>query len=99
MEPESQVMLFRVVQEALQNSIRHASPKHISIQIKNTDHYFELTIQDDGKGFDIQSAKKESLGLRNMEHRVQLLGGNIIWQSEADKGTHITIKIPIREIT
>jgi signal transduction histidine kinase len=99
LEPESQVMLFRVVQEALQNSIRHASPKHINIQIKNTDHYFELIIQDDGKGFDISSAKKESLGLRNMEHRVQLLGGIITWQSEADKGTHISIKIPVKEST
>ena len=98
LEPESQVMLFRVVQEALQNSIRHASPKHISIQIKNTDHHFELTIQDDGKGFDFNSAKKESLGLRNMEHRVQLLGGTITWQSETDKGTLITIKIPEKEI-
>ncbi len=97
LKSESQVMLFRVVQEALQNSIRHASPKHISIQIKNTDHHFELTIQDDGKGFDIQSAKKESLGLRNMEHRVQLLGGAITWQSETDKGTLITIKIPVNE--
>jgi signal transduction histidine kinase len=94
LEPESQVMLFRVVQEALQNSIRHASPKHISIQIKNTDHHFELIIQDDGKGFDINSAKKESLGLRNMEHRVQLLGGTITWQSETGKGTFITITIP-----
>jgi signal transduction histidine kinase len=99
LEPESQVMLFRVVQEALQNSIRHASPKHISVEIKNTDHYFELTIQDDGKGFDINSAKKESLGLRNMEHRVQLLGGTITWRSEADKGTLITIKIPVKEST
>jgi signal transduction histidine kinase len=97
LEPESQVMLFRVVQEALQNSIRHASPKHIDIEIKNTDHHFELAIKDDGKGFDINSAKKESLGLRNMEHRVQLLGGSIVWQSEADKGTLITIKIPVKE--
>jgi signal transduction histidine kinase len=97
LKPESQVMLFRVVQEALQNSIRHASPKHINIQIKNTDHHFELTIQDDGKGFDINSAKKESLGLRNMEHRVHLLGGTIAWQSEADKGTLIAIKIPVSE--
>lgn len=98
LEPEAQVMLFRVVQEALQNSIRHASPQHISIEIKNTDNYFELNIKDDGKGFNIESVKKESLGLRNMEHRVQLLGGNISWQTEADKGTLITIKIPVKEI-
>lgn len=95
LEPEAQVMLFRVVQEALQNSIRHAAPKHINIEIQNTDHHFELNIEDDGKGFDIHSAKKESLGLRNMEHRVQLLGGTISWQSSEGSGTTILIKIPV----
>jgi len=95
---EAQVMLFRVVQEALQNSMRHASPKRINIEIKNTVNYFELTIQDDGKGFDINSAKKESLGLRNMEHRVQLLGGTISWQSATDKGTLISINIPVEKM-
>ena len=95
LEAEAQVMLFRVVQEALQNSIRHASPQHINIEIKNTDNRFELTIQDDGAGFDVESARKESLGLRNMEHRVQLLGGNIQWQSVPNKGTSIYISLPV----
>ena len=97
LEPEAQVMLFRVVQEALQNSIKHAFPKHIIIQIKNTDIYFELSIEDDGRGFDIESVKKESLGLRNMEHRTQLLGGTIEWHPAPEKGTIITIKIPMKE--
>jgi signal transduction histidine kinase len=97
LEPEAQVMLFRVVQEALQNSIKHAFPKHIIIQIKNTDNHFELDIADDGRGFDIESAKKESLGLRNMEHRIQLLGGTIEWQPNKEKGTLITITIPVKE--
>lgn len=95
LETEAQVMLFRVVQEALQNSIRHASPEHINIEIKNTDGHFELSIQDDGAGFDVESVKNESLGLRNMEHRVQLLGGNILWQSAAGEGTCIYIKLPV----
>lgn len=98
LEPEAQVMLFRVVQEALQNSIRHASPNHINIEIKNKDNHFELSIQDDGRGFDINSAKKESLGLRNMEHRVQLLGGTITWQSEAGTGTFISINVPVKNM-
>ena len=92
---DAQVMLFRVVQEALQNSIKHAFPKHIIIQIKNTDSHFELRVEDDGRGFDIESAKKESLGLRNMEHRTQLLGGTIEWKPSAEKGTVITISIPV----
>ena len=97
LEPEAQVMLFRIVQEALQNSIKHAFPKHIVIQIKSTDNNFELSIEDDGRGFDIESAKKESLGLRNMEHRTQLLGGTIEWKPGAEKGTVIVIRIPVEK--
>ncbi|MEO8712543.1 MAG: ATP-binding protein [Parafilimonas sp.] len=97
LEPEAQVMLFRVVQEALQNSIKHAFPKHIVIQIKNTNNHFELSIEDDGRGFDIESAKKESLGLRNMQHRTELLGGTIEWTAAETKGTMITILIPVKE--
>ena len=97
LEPEAQVMLFRVVQEALQNSIKHSFAKHIIIQIKNTDNHFELSIEDDGRGFDIEAAKKESLGLRNMVHRTALLGGTIEWKLAETKGTVITIRIPIKE--
>ena len=71
--------------------------KNIIIQIKNTDDHFELNIEDDGRGFDIESAKKESLGLRNMEHRIQLLGGTIEWKSNKEKGTLIKITIPVKE--
>ena len=96
LEPEAQVMLFRVVQEALQNSIKYASPKHIIIQIKNTDHHFELSIENDGNGFDIKSSKKESSGLRNMEQRTHLLGGTIEWKLVEAKGTVILINIPVK---
>lgn len=97
LEPEAQVMLFRVVQEALQNSIKHASPENINIEIKNTDRHFEVNIHDDGNGFDFESAKKGSLGLRNMEHRTHLLGGTILWAQAKNKGTLITIRIPVNE--
>ena len=97
LEPEVQVMLFRVVQEALQNSIKHAFAKHIFIEIKNTDDHFVLNIEDDGLGFDIASAKKESLGLRNMEHRTQLLDGTIEWKPNKESGTIITITIPMKD--
>jgi signal transduction histidine kinase len=96
-EPEAQVMLFRVIQEALQNSIKHAFPKHIIINIKNTGTHLELSIEDDGRGFNIESTKKQSLGLRNMEHRTQLLGGTIEWKPGNEKGTVIVIVIPERE--
>lgn len=98
LEPEAQVMLFRVVQEALQNSIKHAFPKHIIMQIKNTESHFELSIEDDGRGFDIESIKKVSLGLRNMKHRTQLLGGTIEWRAAETKGTVILITVPVNDL-
>lgn len=97
LEPEAQVILFRVVQEALQNSIKHASPKQIIVQVKNINNYFELKIEDDGCGFDVASAKRESLGMRNMQHRTTLLGGTIEWSSNKEKGTVITITIPVKK--
>ena len=97
MEPEAQVMLFRVVQEALQHTVKHACAKHIGIEINNTDNDFELKIIDDGNGYNMESVKKESLELHNMEHRTQLLGGTIEWVRRKEKGTVITIKIPVKQ--
>ena len=97
LEPGAQVMLFRVVHEALQNSINQAFAKHIFIEIKNTDGHLVLNLEDDGRGFDIESAKKESPGLRNMEHRIQLLGGTVEWKPNKENGTIITITIPVKE--
>ena len=97
LEPDEQVMLFRVMQEALQNSIKHGSPKNITLTAATNQDSFTLQIEDDGCGFNIEEAKKESLGLRNMEHRVQLLGGTIAWESSNKGGTKIKIKIPVED--
>jgi len=97
LEPDLQVMLFRVVQEALQNSIKHASPEQINIKTRYNKTYFELTIEDDGKEFNIESAQRDNLGLHNMIHRVQLLGGTINWKSK-EIGTSITIAIPVKKM-
>lgn len=97
LEPEAQVMLFRVVQEAIQNSIKHAAPKHIDIDINKSDNNFEVKIEDDGKGFDIESAKKDGNGLQSMERRTKLLHGTIEWTQRNEKGTAIIIKIPVNQ--
>jgi len=96
LQSEEQVMLFHLVQEILQNSIKHAAAKNITIQIKNKDNFFELGIKDDGKGFDAEALKKESPGLRNMEYRVQLLNGTMQWKSEENAGPGISILVPYK---
>lgn len=97
LEPEAQVMIFRVVLEALQNSIKHAYAKKIIIKIEHTHKGFQLTVKHDGHGFDIEMAKKENAGLHNMEQRIKLLGGEIKWISTHKKGTLIKINIPVAE--
>ena len=91
-------MLFRVMHEALLNSIKHASANHINIQIRNIDTDFEFTIEDDGCGFDIESAKQTTKGLQVMKHRMQLLDGTIEWKPNAEKGIAVIITIPIEKI-
>ena len=58
-EPEAQVMLFRIVQEAVQNALKHANATIINIIIRNKKPFIELTITDDGSGFNIDFKKKE----------------------------------------
>lgn len=91
---EAQLMLFRVVQEALQNAIRHANAKQIFLYVRDNADNFQLIIEDNGIGFNTTTAKHEGLGLRNMQHRVQLLGGTIEWKTNAGEGTAVIIDIP-----
>lgn len=93
--PEEQIILFRIIQESLQNAIKHAEAKNISIEIETNAENIIIYISDDGKGFK-QSANK-GLGIRNMKHRAKLLGGNVTWTAP-EKGTLITIRLPVKKL-
>lgn len=90
---QSQVMLFRVVQEALHNCMKHAAATLVSITISDAPG-LQLTITDNGKGFNAEGPARTGVGLLNMQHRVQLLGGTIQWHSQPDAGTRVEIKLP-----
>ncbi|MFT4154609.1 sensor histidine kinase [Parafilimonas sp.] len=98
-EAEAQVMLFRVVQEAVQNTLKHANATAIDIHIKKEGDMIQLTVNDNGTGFDITATKNKSLGIRNMAHRVKLLQGNIHWLNREEKGTAVIIQIPLDKET
>lgn len=89
----AQVMLFRVIQEALQNCIKHAFSKNISIKIEPKENHFIICIQDDGRSFNVDLVKNKSLDLQNMQHRTQLLGGAIEWHSLESNRTNVSITI------
>ena len=98
LNPNLEVNLYRVAQEALNNMIKHAKATEAKVTLSKSKSAIVLQIIDNGIGFDISESKKAheiNNGLPNMQTRVRLSGGNINIQSNKDKGTQITIKIPI----
>lgn len=68
------IALFRIVQEALTNVVRHAKAKHVFITLEHTDDGYVLDIRDDGKGFDPVASRRKSFGLAGMKERALMLG-------------------------
>lgn len=97
--PEAELMLFRITQEALTNVRKHSQATQASVKISFLEHGVVLTIQDNGKGFDIPPrvgdlAREGKLGVVGMEERAQLLGGVLKIRSQPGKGTALTVDIP-----
>ena len=91
---ETQIMVFRVIQEAIQNSIKHAQPKNLSIKFLNDDHHLRISVVDDGIGFNVLEGSAEGVGRLHMRHRAELLKGTIEWHSQPGTGTGVHIVIP-----
>lgn len=87
--------LFRIAQEALTNVVRHAQAKHVRIDLRRDGEHFELTVRDDGLGFDPADRNRRRFGLRGMEERTRLLGGDFRVVTEAGRGTQIIVRLPI----
>lgn len=91
--PQKEMVLFRIVQEALNNAIKHAKAKNINLLLDYKPGLFTLTVSDDGNGFD-STQVKNGIGLKSMHNRALLIGGNCNLQSSTDSGTSITIELP-----
>lgn len=93
--------LYRVVQEALNNSLKYAEANYILITLSHSENKLSIVIDDDGKGFDpkqIENTEKDSgLGLFFMRERISYINGRIFINSAKGKGTRITINIDIAE--
>jgi signal transduction histidine kinase len=89
-----QIAIFRVVQEALTNTARHASAQQVYVGISAWDKRLRGLIADDGQGFDPQFTPS-SVGLVGMRERVELLGGSLSVDSAPGKGTRISFVIPL----
>ena len=92
------VYLFRIAQEAIQNIIKHSKARYFSVQFIGTRDFQILIIEDNGTGFNPESARKGN-GLINMRERAGLLGGTVSVESDTGKGTTIRVKIPCDNVT
>jgi PAS domain S-box-containing protein len=98
--PEAELVLFRIVQEALRNVWRHSEATSARVTVAFYDNKTKITIKDDGKGFVLRSSMGDltrdgRLGLAGMQERAKLLGGSLEVKSEPGKGTTVTIEAPI----
>lgn len=84
---------FLIFKEAINNAAKYAAANNVSIHLGRNNGYIQMTIKDDGKGFDVNKITSSS-GIRNMKERAVLLKGKILIQSENGTGTYIDLKVP-----
>ncbi len=89
----AKLILYRIVQEQINNIVKHANAKNILIELFAENNYIELILSDDGIGFDLETVKK-GLGLRNMKSRAQLLNGTTEIITNPNKGCKLKVHIP-----
>lgn len=91
-----EIVIFRLVQEAVQNAIKHANPNEIQVKLSIAKEMVTVVVKDDGKGFDESIQKEGSFGLMGMRERVDLLDGELKINSAPKAGTLVYIQIPIQ---
>jgi signal transduction histidine kinase len=86
--------LFRIVQEALQNAVRHGSARKVTVDLTGSPKGLTLMIVDDGVGFDVDAVSAKGLGLISMRERLEPLGGTLEIHSRPGAGTRLKAFVP-----
>ncbi len=95
-EKSKETMVFRILQELCNNVIKHAQAKMVLLQLLWTNDKLNILIEDDGKGFDIDSlVGNEGIGLKSIRSRVKFLNGEIHFDSVLHEGTTVNLEIPL----
>lgn len=93
--PETQIALYRIAQEALNNITKHAAANQVIMQLLFSPKAVSLSIQDDGRGFDLSDAPLNSLGLGIMRERAEKIGAQLTINSRIGEGTIVTVYTPV----
>jgi two-component system NarL family sensor kinase len=94
-----ELMIFRIIQELLNNAIKHSGASCLKVLLRNSDH-LDVIVEDDGTGFDLDEQQKmgQGLGLFTIENRARLAGGAVIFNSEPGKGSKTIISVPYEKV-
>ncbi|HEY2646186.1 MAG TPA: ABC transporter substrate binding protein [Candidatus Acidoferrales bacterium] len=93
---EISLCLFRVLQEAIQNAIKHSGAQNLQVSLKSADNVVELIVEDSGIGFEPEKAiQDQGLGLASMRERVNLVGGELLIDSQLRCGTILQVRVPL----
>ncbi|MHC4534785.1 MAG: sensor histidine kinase [Planctomycetota bacterium] len=99
--PQMEIMIYRIIQEALTNVAKHAHPSNVSVLLEYRGQTVLAIVEDDGQGFDVaqvmNSGVKEKLGLYGMEERVALIRGTLTIESQPGTGTTVFVEAPLGE--
>jgi signal transduction histidine kinase len=95
--PEAETSVYRIVQEALTNVVKHADARHVSVVVTRKNGVVSVVIEDDGKGFEPErAAEGGGVGLLGMRERVQLLDGTLSVESSPGAGTTLVLEVPVQ---
>ncbi len=94
---EQELLIYRIAQEAIQNSLKHAACSKINIAVHYSESELLLAVTDNGSGFDAsETPANPGIGIAHMKHRAKLLHADLSIVSERSHGTMLTLKIPVR---
>lgn len=92
LRPDELLAIFRIIQEAMTNVMRHSNAKNVNINVLVKDRAFDICIQDDGKGFNTEAIAENHYGISNMTERARLIGARLEIESAEGRGTKVLLK-------
>lgn len=93
LQSQIELILFRIIQECLNNAIKHAQASSLKVALHYTNINLEIVISDDGTGFDINATKSKGIGLINIQNRCKVINAIFTLKSQPNKGTQVSIVI------
>lgn len=98
LEPQFERMLYRIIQELINNTIKHANAKEAHVQLTRNENLLTVTVEDDGVGFD-PNKSSDGIGMQNLKSRIDAINGGLDIQSDPKNGTSVYIEVVMREGT